>query len=200
MTQDLNNEMKSDCPVCGGESTLIVTNKTDNIPYFGNILETAVRCEKCGYQSADNICLDHHDPVRYTLEIGKDKLNTRVAKSQTATVQIPELGLKVEPGAKSQGYVSNVEGILNRFEDAIQRVLLMDNEDPQSVKENALNIMDIIESIKLGEMTTKLIVEDPFGNSIIDDDDVKKEKLTPEEVEKLETGFTIINQDEEPIP
>ena len=76
----------------------------------------------------------------------------------------------------------------------------MDNEDPQSVKENALNIMDIIESIKLGEMTTKLIVEDPFGNSIIDDDDAKKEKLTPEEVEKLETGFTIINQDEEPIP
>lgn len=198
--ENQNNEMKSDCPVCGGKSTLIVTNKTDNIPYFGNILETAVKCEKCGYQSADNICLDHHEPVRYTLDINKDKLNTRVAKSQTATVRIPELGLKVEPGAKSQGYVSNVEGILNRFEEAIKRILLLDNEDPASVKENALNIMDVIEAIKNGEMTTKLIVEDPFGNSIIDDDDAKKEELSAEEVEKLETGFTIINRDEEPIP
>lgn len=193
-----DNEMRSDCPVCGGEGTMIVTNKTDNIPYFGNILETAVRCEKCGYQSADNICLDQHDPCKYTLEIGKDKLSSRVAKSQTATVSIPELGLKVEPGAKSQGYVSNVEGIINRFEDAIKRLLTLDTEG-QADKEKALNLLDILESIKLGKMTTKLIVEDPFGNSVIDDDDAKYEKLSQEEADKLETGFVMINQDEESI-
>ncbi len=191
----MNNTMKSDCPVCGGENTLNVTNKTDNIPYFGNILETAVKCSNCGYQSADNICLDHHDPSRYILKINDEKLNSRVAKSQTATISIPELGLKVEPGSKSQGYVSNVEGILNRFEDAVKRALTLDiNENSQSINENALNILDLIQSVKEGKLTTDLIVEDPFGNSLIDDVDAKKELLTQEEADKLETGFEIIEQ------
>ena len=108
-----NDLMKSDCPVCGGEKTLLITNKTDNIPYFGDILESSVSCSKCGYQSSDSISLQQNDPSKHVLEIDNTKLNTRVAKSQTATITIPKLGLKVEPGPKSQGYVSNVEGILS---------------------------------------------------------------------------------------
>lgn len=190
-----DNEMRSDCPVCNSENTLIVTNKTDNIPYFGNILETAVRCENCGYQSADNICLDHHDPSRYTLKIDPEKLNSRVAKSQTATLSIPELGLKVEPGSKSQGYVSNVEGILNRFEDAVNQALLL-NDGNDEIQDNALAILRNIFAVKSGDKTVDLILEDPFGNSMIDDDDAKMEILTQQEAESLETGFTIIDEDD----
>lgn len=189
--------MYSDCPVCGGEKTLEVTNRTDNIPYFGDILESAVSCKECGYQSSDSISLEHNDPVRYTLKIDDTKLNTRVAKSQTATVTLPDLGLKVEPGPKSQGYVSNVEGILNRFESAVVRAIKLEgNEIEPSVQENALNIIDSLAKIKIGEYSTILILEDPFGNSIIDDDDADKELLTQEEAEKLQTGFTTIDQEE----
>ncbi|RAP53257.1 MAG: hypothetical protein BZ138_01460 [Methanosphaera sp. rholeuAM270] len=189
--------MYSDCPVCGGTKTLEVTNRTDNIPYFGDILETAVSCKKCGYQTSDSISLEHNDPVRYTLNIDDTKLNTRVAKSQTATITIPELGLKVEPGPKSQGYVSNVEGILNRFESAVVRAIKLEgNEIEEDVRINALNIIDYLTKIKLGEYSTLLILEDPFGNSVIDDEDVDRELLTEEEAEKLKTGFTTINQDE----
>lgn len=193
-----NNEiMYSDCPVCGGQKTLEVTNRTDNIPYFGDILETSVSCKKCGYQSSDNISLEQNDPVRFTLEINDSKLNSRVAKSQTATVSIPDLGLKVEPGPKSQGYVSNVEGILNRFESAVVRAIKLEGDEIDSdVRENALNIIDYLTKIKMGEMSTLLIVEDPFGNSVIDDDDAQKELLTQEEADKLQTGFTTIDQDE----
>ena len=64
MTKDnivYNNEiMYSDCPVCGGEKTLEITNRTDNIPYFGDMLETAVSCKNCGYQSSDSISLEHN--------------------------------------------------------------------------------------------------------------------------------------------
>ena len=42
-----------------------------------------------------------------------------------------------------------------------------------------------------------MILEDPFGNSVIDDDDASYEKLTEEEVSLLKTGFTTINQDDE---
>lgn len=193
-----NNEiMYSDCPVCGGQKTLEVTNRTDNIPYFGDILETAVLCKECGYQSSDSISLSQNDPMRFTLEIDESKLNTRVAKSQTATLTIPDLGLKVEPGPKSQGYVSNVEGILNRFESAIVRALTLEGENmDKAVEENALNLIEKLASIKMGELSTKLVLEDPFGNSVIDDEDAVKELLSSEEAEKLQTGFTTIDQSE----
>ena len=193
-----NNEiMYSDCPVCGGQKTLEVTNRTDNIPYFGDILETAVLCKECGYQSSDSISLSQNDPMRFILEIDESKLNTRVAKSQTATLTIPDLGLKVEPGPKSQGYVSNVEGILNRFESAIVRALTLEGENiDKTVEENALNLIEKLASIKMGELSTKLVLEDPFGNSVIDDEDAVKELLSSEEAEKLQTGFTTIDQSE----
>lgn len=200
MTEDriFNNEiMYSDCPVCGGEKTLEVANRTDNIPYFGDILETSVFCQNCGYQSSDSISLEHNDPVRYTLTINDSKLSTRVAKSQTATVTIPELGLKVEPGPKSQGYVSNVEGILNRFESAVIRAIKLEGDGiAPDIRENALDIIENISKIKIGELSTWLVIEDPFGNSVIDDEDAEKELLTQEEVNKLQTGFTTIDQNE----
>ena len=194
-----NNEiMYSDCPVCGGQKTLEVTNRTDNIPYFGDILETAVLCKECGYQSSDSISLSQNDPMRFTLEIDESKLNTRVAKSQTATLRIPDLGLKVEPGPKSQGYVSNVEGILNRFESAIVRALPLEGENvDKTVENNALNLIDKLADIKMGKLSTSLVLEDPFGNSVIDDDDAVKELLSSKEAEKLQTGFTTIDQSEE---
>ena len=193
-----NNEiMYSDCPVCGGQKTLEVTNRTDNIPYFGDILETSVLCKECGYQSSDSISLSQNDPMRFILEIDESKLNTRVAKSQTATLTIPDLGLKVEPGPKSQGYVSNVEGILNRFESAIVRALTLEGENiDKTVEDNALDLIEKLASIKMGELSTKLVLEDPFGNSVIDDEDAVKELLSSEEAEKLQTGFTTIDQSE----
>lgn len=187
--------MLSDCPVCGSKKSLHVTNKTDNIPYFGDILETSVTCDKCGYQSSDSISLEHNEPKRYILEISDEKLNTRVAKSQTATITIPELGLKVEPGPKSQGYVSNVEGILSRFEQAVIRAIKLEGEGiSEEVQNNALDILELINNVKMGELQTILILEDPFGNSVIDDEDAESELLTPEEVDKLQTGFTTIDQ------
>ncbi|RAP49865.1 MAG: hypothetical protein BZ136_02600 [Methanosphaera sp. rholeuAM74] len=187
--------MLSDCPVCGSKKSLHVTNKTDNIPYFGDILETSVTCDKCGYQSSDSISLEHNEPKRYILKISDEKLNTRVAKSQTATITMPELGLKVEPGPKSQGYVSNVEGILSRFEQAVIRAIKLEGEGiSEEVQNNALDILELINNVKMGELQTILILEDPFGNSVIDDEDAESELLTPEEVDKLQTGFTTIDQ------
>ena len=193
----INEVMYSDCPVCGAKNKLEVTNRTDNIPYFGDMLETAVSCKECGYQSSDSIALEQNDPVKFTLTIDDSKLNTRVAKSQTATLSIPELGLKVEPGPKSQGYVSNVEGILNRFESAIVRALTLEgSEIEKDAEENAYKLIESLASIKMGELSTLLVLEDPFGNSIIDDDDAEKEMLSLEEANKLQTGFTTIDQSE----
>ncbi len=181
------NNIITDCPVCKGKDTLEMTTKTENIPYFGEIMESTLLCTECGYRHSDTICLDQKEPVRYSLEIKKDKLNVRVVKSQSATLSIPELGLKVEPGPKSQGYVSNVEGVLNRFESAVATALGW-AEDEQ-IKENALKILEKIENVKTGTETATLVVEDPFGHSIIVDENAENRKLSEEEINELKTGF-----------
>lgn len=182
------NDMKSDCPVCGSKQTVELISKTENIPYFGEIMESTIKCSKCGYKHSDTICLEQKEPVRYSIYIRKDNLNARVVKSQTATVSIPELGLKVEPGTKCQGYVSNIEGILNRFDDAVNTALRFVEDDES--KNNALKILEEIVNIKNGKKEVELIIEDPFGHSIIIHNDASCRKLTEEEIKGLETGFT----------
>ncbi|UTB33328.1 MAG: ZPR1 zinc finger domain-containing protein [Methanobacterium sp. ERen5] len=186
------NNINTDCPVCKGRNTLEMTSKTEEIPYFGEILESTIICSECGYRHTDTICLEQKEPVYYSLLISKANINARVVKSQTATLSIPDLGLKVEPGPKSQGYVSNVEGVLNRFGSAVETAIEW-AEEPE-VKENALKIIEKIEDIKSGDGSATLIIEDPFGHSIIIHDDAKHRKLSQEEVENLNTGFVTIDQ------
>ncbi|MGZ7108893.1 MAG: ZPR1 zinc finger domain-containing protein [Methanobacterium sp.] len=181
------NNIHGDCPICKSKGTMKFTSKTENIPYFGEIMESTIICHKCGYKHSDTICLEQKEPVRYSMLIKKDNLNARVVKSQTATLSIPELGLKVEPGTKSQGYVSNIEGILNRFEDAVN-IALKFVEDDES-ENNALQILEELEKVKNGEREVEIIIEDPFGHSTIIHESASSRRLTEEEIKELETGF-----------
>ncbi|MEN6573351.1 ZPR1 zinc finger domain-containing protein [Methanobacterium aggregans] len=184
--------MMADCPVCRSKGTLKVTSKTEEIPYFGEILESTVQCSQCGYKHSDTICLDQKEPVRYTLKVHKEMMNARIVKSPSATVTIPELGLKVEPGPKSQGYVSNVEGVLNRFEEAVVRALKMSEEE--TIRENALRILEDIVKVKSGEKSATIILEDPFGHSMIDHKEAEHRKLSENEIKNLRTGFATIEK------
>ncbi|HTX61917.1 MAG TPA: ZPR1 zinc finger domain-containing protein [Methanobacterium sp.] len=179
--------MKSDCPVCKVKGSLELKTKTEKIPYFGEVMESTVQCVECGFKHSDLICLEAKEPVKYTLKIGKNKLNKRVVKSQSATITIPELGLKVEPGPQSQGFVSNVEGILERFKKAVQTAMSW-SEDEVSIN-NATKILNDLEEIRTGDKTVTLIIEDPFGHSLIEDEDASMTGLSPEEIKNLKTGF-----------
>jgi zinc finger protein len=186
--------MFSDCPICKARQKMEVTTKTEKIPYFGEIMESTLLCHECGYKHADTICIEKKDPVKYVLLIGKDNLNARVVKSQSTTMTIPELGLKVEPGPQSQGYVSNVEGVLDRFEKAVKTALSW-TEDQQS-RENAVKIMKFIDEVKNGNKKVTLILEDPFGHSIIIDENAQKTELTQDEIKRLKTGFLTFENEE----
>lgn len=188
------SKMFSDCPICKARQKMEVTTKTEKIPYFGEIMESTLLCHECGYKHADTICIEKKDPVKYVLLIGKDNLNARVVKSQSTTMTIPELGLKVEPGPQSQGYVSNVEGVLDRFEKAVKTALSW-TEDQQS-RENAVKIMKFIDEVKNGNKKVTLILEDPFGHSIIIDENAQKTELTQDEIKRLKTGFLTFENEE----
>lgn len=182
-----------DCPVCNGIKTAHSRIKTEKIPYFGEVMETSIVCDVCGYKHSDVIALDHDDPSRYEIEISKDKLSNRVVRSQSATVSIPKLGIKVEPGPKSQGYISNIEGVLNRFQNGVKQALTLFPED--EAQKNAKDILEKIDKLLNGKLKADLIIEDPFGQSNIVGLDVEKRKLTKKELANLKNSFTIIDPD-----
>jgi zinc finger protein len=188
-------EMRMDCPVCHSKNSAVSDTRTVKIPYFGEVMESSIKCEECGFKHSDVMALEQHDPARHSLVINQENLSSRVIRSQTATVTIPEIGIKVEPGPKSQGYVSNVEGVLVRFKDATKRALTLFTDDVS--QENGKKVFDDLDKVLSGDLEVTLIIDDPFGQSKIMDLKSVETPLSEEEVKHLKTGFTIIDNDSE---
>ena len=95
---------------------------TSEIPYFGEHTQLTILCPSCGWKHTDFIPAEGKKPGACSLDIseGIEMLSVRIVRSSSCTVKIEELGLEVDPGGATTGYVSNVEGVLNRFEGAIQ--------------------------------------------------------------------------------
>jgi zinc finger protein len=190
MNEDQLTEMIIKCPACSVEGKAKSIMKELEIPHFGKVLETSIQCPECGFKHSDIIALEQNEPAKYVLEINKNTLTVRVVRSQSATVSIPEIGVKVEPGPKSEGYVTNVEGILNRFEDAVKKALnLFDDESSQI---NAKDTLSQIQELKKGNGTATLIILDPFGQSNIVSDSADVLEIPEDELEDLKTGFSHI--------
>lgn len=190
MNEENLGEMIIKCPACGIEGVAKSIMKELEIPHFGKVLETTIQCPKCGFRHSDVICLEQNDPAKYVLEINKNNLSVRVVRSQSATVSIPEVGVKVEPGPKSEGYVTNVEGVLTRFEDAVIKAINL-FEDDESQK-NAKIALENIRELKKGNGTATLIMLDPFGQSNIVSEKVEISEIPEEELKQLKTGFSHI--------
>ena len=94
------------------------------------------------------------------------------------------------PGPKSEGYVTNVEGILTRFEDAVKKALNL-FEDANS-QENGKNTLYEIQELIKGNKVATLIIQDPFGQSNIVSDSVEILDIPDDELEHLKTGFSHI--------
>ncbi len=190
MNEEQLTEMIIKCPACGVEGKAKSIMKELEIPHFGKVLETSIQCPECGFKHSDIIALEQREPAKYVLKINKNTLTVRVVRSQSATVSIPEIGVKVEPGPKSEGYVTNVEGILNRFEDAVKKALnLFEDEESQI---NGKNVLAKIEELKNGDGTATLIIQDPFGQSNIVSDKAEILEIPEEELKDLKTGFSHI--------
>ncbi|NPA75033.1 MAG: ZPR1 zinc finger domain-containing protein [Euryarchaeota archaeon] len=179
----------SPCPVCG-KKTLVYRTAELEIPNFGKCLETTLICKSCGFRHSDLLMLETHEPMRYEMKIGKEEdLNAKVIRSTSGTISIPEIGAKLEPGPYSEAFITNVEGVLNRFVDILLQLL---HTYPDK-RDEILDVMRKIGHIRHGKMPATIIIDDPFGNSAIVGKSVKKRKLSEEEVKNLKTGEITID-------
>lgn len=176
------------CPICGRELRLFVD--TYEVPFFDKILLTSVSCE-CGFKHADSIVLGEKEPTRYKIKANKSNLFTKVIRSTSGTIRIPELGVSIEPGPASQAFITNLEGVLSRVADIVRVAMKWNEEDAEKVSRCEW-ILKRIENVVEGEEELTIILEDPFGNSLILSDESFKEKLSEWEAKELKTGLTVV--------
>lgn len=158
------------CPRC--KSEMEVYTREDHSFWPEGILQLLMHCDNCGFRSADVMPLREYEPSRLELKVFEDKdLKVRVIKSSAATVSIPELGVTIEPGTASEGYISNVEGVLDRIEQVLITMVNWKNPKAQEMLKKVAGLRE--------KITTPftLVIEDPTGCSLIISDNTKRTKL-----------------------
>ena len=145
------------------------------VPYFGKLFVFSMTCSSCKYHKADVEAAEKHDPAKFTVEIdSEDDMNIRIIKSSEATVKIPHV-ITITPGPASIGFVSNIQGLLERVKKAIETA--RDGEEDPAAKKKAKNMLKKLQKVMWGQEKIKITIEDPSGNSAIISDKVVKKKL-----------------------
>ena len=162
------------CPLCN-QKTLILTERETEVPYFGKVYLFSMTCNNCKYHKADVEATEQKEPVKFEFEItSEEDMKVRVVKSSEATVKVPHI-TTITPGPAAQGYVTNIEGILNRIKYQIE--VARDTAEDDEDKKKAKNLLKKLTRIMWGQEKQKLIMEDPSGNSAIISDKAVKSPL-----------------------
>ena len=175
------------CAQCGSDHGLSMLSLSSEIPYFGEHTQITVLCEMCGWKHTDFIPTDGNKLGYWSLCLeSSDVGSARVIRSSSCTVRISGLGLEVSPGGNSSGYITNVEGIISRFERIVESMILSldDNESLHKAK----IILEGLSNAKAGRSDLVLELLDPRGSSQILHDSVISRHLNDEELSQLETG------------
>jgi len=162
------------CPMCA-ENKLTLREEEIDIPHFGRVFVFSMTCEGCGYHKADVEPAEKKEPCKYTFEVSSDSdLNVKVVKSGSATLKIPHV-ISVEPGPASEGYITNVEGVIERVKKMIESAA--ECEDDPAAKKKAKNMLKKLGKVLVGREKLKIILEDPDGHSVIISDKAVKSKF-----------------------
>ena len=162
------------CMFCGKNESTLREEEVD-IPYFGRVFILSMDCSACGTRKSDLEPAEKKESAKYILEISsEDDLNIKIVKSGNATVKIPRV-ITMEAGPASNGYITNVEGLLERVKNIIQSAA--ESEDDAAVKKKAKNLIKKLNKVLVGRESLKIIIEDKSGNSAIISDKAQKSKL-----------------------
>jgi zinc finger protein len=171
------------------------------VEHFGSVLLSVSTCQTCGYKHTDVTTLTAREPTALIAKIvSPEDLKLRVIKSGTATISIPEFRATITPGPYSEGYISNVEGILDKIEDALTFMLGSAKGKKLQKGERILKRMRMAREQK---PSFTLVIKDPLGNSAIvssQSGKVSKRALTKAELLKVKFGQYAMVSKSKPEP
>ncbi len=176
------------CPQCHVDGHVSMLSMSSEIPYFGEHTQITVICDSCGWKHTDFIPSDGDKVGFWSILIdSQEKNSARIIRSSSCTIRIPELDLEVSPGGSSSGYITNIEGVLMRFIDAVRSVI----RDLEEADPDFLAAQDLLRSLLStidGSNVLTLELLDPRGRSQIINEDADSRDLYESEMATLSTG------------
>lgn len=190
---DLRDEVlqfHTNCPECNAPAA---TNmKLVQIPHFKEVIIMATNCDACGHRTNEVKSGGAIEPLgtRITLRITDPSDFTRdVLKSETCGISIPELEFELGMGALG-GKFTTLEGLLKDIRDLVvdKNPFTLGDSTTSDRKEKLQEFGKKIDQILGGQMKVHFVLEDPAGNSYLQN--VYAPEEDPEmRVEKYERSF-----------
>ena len=164
MTQDVDIIEGERCPICLKE-TLSLKEQSIEVPYFGLTHVFGMDCSSCGYHMSDVESEEQHKAVKQKFVVeSEDDLNVRVIKSSSGSIKIPRM-VTIEGGQPdSDGYITTIEGVLNRFKEVLED---LKSDDDKKVAKKAKNHLKKLNKVLWGQDSLTIQLEDKTGNSMI---------------------------------
>jgi len=176
------------CPQCHFDGRVSMLSMSSEIPYFGEHTQITITCDSCGWKHTDFIPSDGDKEGFWSIIVDSlQKNSARIIRSSSCTIRIPELDLEVSPGGSASGYITNIEGVLKRFIDAVKSVIRdLENKDSdfQSAQELLQSLLSAVDGSNV--LTVELL--DPRGRSQIIHDEAESRDLNDSEISALSTG------------
>lgn len=164
-----------ECPGCGKSAYMNL--QMVNIPYFKQVVVSAVTCPACGYKTSDvktggevpkkgqRIWLEVKEP----LDLSRD-----ILKSETCLLKIPACKVDVVPGTMG-GRFTTVEGLLTQIRDDLHSSIFdMDDEEgsggdsmPNEKREGWNVFFTQLDKAIKAEIQYTIIMEDPLSSSYV---------------------------------
>ena len=173
--------MSIQCPNCKKQAML--TELLQDIPNFGEALITNLHCEHCGFNFNDVMSSSTHNPVFFVARIeNENDLKIKIIKSSSSFVVIPELGVEIFPAVSSNGYISNIEGLLERVKESVEFIAEKSNK-------KSLQKLSQIEQAMNGEISFTVELKDIYGHGALIGNKVEKKVLSQKEISELKKLF-----------
>uniref|UniRef100_A0A8C7Q0Z9 ZPR1 zinc finger n=1 Tax=Oncorhynchus mykiss TaxID=8022 RepID=A0A8C7Q0Z9_ONCMY len=160
-------EIESLCMNCyqNGMTRILLTK----IPFFKEVIISSFTCPNCSWsnteiQSAGRI---QDQGIAYTLKVKSKQvdMNREVVKADSATTRIPELDFEIPPYTQ-KGSLSTIEGLIDRAVAGLEQDQQLRNATAPEVAVKIDEFIDKLKKLKEGVFT--LVIDDPSGNSFVE--------------------------------
>ena len=163
------------CPGCAKDAKMNL--QMVNIPYFKQVIISAVVCSHCGYRTSD-VKTGGDIPEkgkRIWLDVqGPADLRRDILKSETCCLKVPACDVEVQPGTMG-GRFTTVEGLLTQIRDDLHGSIY-DVDDVKSSGGDSMptdskgawkHFFTTLDKAIEGQMTYTILLEDPLASSYV---------------------------------
>ena len=163
------------CPGCGRQAFMNI--QPVKIPYFTEVVVSAVICPSCGYKTSD-VKTGGEIPStgrRIWLQVqGPFDLRRDILKSETCLLRIPECNVEVQPGTMG-GRFTTVEGLLTQIRDDLRSSIFDVGDEegfggdsmPEEKKKMWSSFFVQLDKAIQTEIQYTVIMEDPLSSSYV---------------------------------